>query len=107
MGKILTPEKPDFANPGKPKPSKIKATVVFQDANYTFMRNKEQLTTEDVFNLPLHLILIALGMIDAHTYVPRFGKDSYLKTIKRLKKQFDDHYKAQKAIATGMKDGKK
>lgn len=106
MSKLLLPDQPNLS--GKPEPQKVKATIIFQDANYTFMRNKEQLTQEDVFNVPLHMFLIALGMLDARQYVPRIGKEAYLTTIKKLKKQFDDTYKAQKAIANNMKvEGKK
>lgn len=86
---------------GKPKAQQIKATVIFQDANYTIMRNKDgkDITQEDVLNTPLHLTLIAAGMLDARTYIPQVGKEGFLQTIKRLKKQFDDNYKKQKAIA--------
>lgn len=99
MGKILTLDKPSFGR----KPPKVKATIIFQDANYTFMRNKEVLTQEDIFNVPLHLFLIALGMLDARQYVPRVGKKAFVQTLDKLKKQFNHVYKAQKAIAENSK----
>lgn len=102
MSKILLPNQPDLS--GKPKPPKIKATVVFQDTNYTIMRNKETITQDDVFNLPLHLILIGCGMLDARTYVPKTGKEGFLKVIKNLKKSFDENYHKQKAIANNLSD---
>ncbi len=105
MGKILLPDKPDFK--GSPEPQKIKATVIFQDANYTFMRNKEALTQEDIFNVPLHLFLIALGMLDARQYVPRVGKKAFIQTLDKLKKQFTHAYKAQKSLAETIKEGEK
>ena len=101
MGKILVPNQPSLS--GKPEPPKVKVTIIFQDEHYTFMRNKEVLTQEDVLNVPLHMFLISLGMLDSHQYVPRVGKEAYLTTLKKLKKQFDEMYKVQKAIATNMK----
>lgn len=101
MGKILVPDQPDLT--GKPQQPKIKATVLFQDQNYTIMRNKEIVTQQDILDTPLHLILIGCGMLDARTYVPKTGKEGFLKVIKKLKKQFDENYHKQKAIATNMK----
>ncbi len=103
MSKILLPDKPHF---GKNQPPKIKATVIFQDANYTFMRNKEELTQEDIFNVPLHLFLIALGMLDARQYVPRVGKKAFVQTLDKLKKQFTHVYKAQKELAHRVEEEK-
>ena len=102
MGKILVPDQPNLS--GMPEPKSIKATVIFQDTNYTFMRNKDgkEITQEDIFNLPIHLIFIGLGMLDARQYIPRIGKDTFLATLKKIKKQFDDTYKVQRAIATNM-----
>ncbi len=103
MGKILTLDKPSFGR----KPPKVKATIIFQDANYTFMRNKEELTQEDIFNVPLHLFLIALGMLDARQYVPRVGKKAFVQTLDKLKKQFTHIYKAQKSLAESIKEDEK
>ncbi|NNM44296.1 MAG: hypothetical protein HKM07_08155 [Chlamydiae bacterium] len=104
MGKILTLDQPNLS--GK-EPPKIKATVIFQDPNYTFMRNKENLTPEDVFNVPLHLFLISLGLLDAQKYVPRVGKKQFIHTLDKLKKQFNHVYKAQKQLAQTITEGEK
>lgn len=99
MGKILVPGKPDLSGQ---EPQQIKATVIFQDTNYTFMRNKDgkEITQEDIYNLPIHLIFIGLGMLDARQYVPRIGKEAFLSTLTKIKRQFQDMYKVQRRIAT-------
>lgn len=106
MSNLLIPGQnaPNF-DPKRPNlpqtPPKIRATPIYQDANYTVLRHKEAITPQDVDNLSLHMILIGVGLLDAHKMVPKIGKDSFLDKLKQLKKGFDDHCKAQKAIAEG------
>lgn len=101
MGKIIVPGQPDLAKPGQPK--QIQARVIFQDENYTIMRNKPDLNQRDILDMPVHLLLIALSYLDANNYVKFIGKENYLGLMKRLKKQFDDNYKKQKAVTNNMK----
>jgi hypothetical protein len=100
MGGILLADEAEGNNP--PQPKQIQATVMFQDQNYTFMRNKEGITQQDIFDMPLHLVLIALGMLDARNYVPKIGLQNYQKTMRNLKKHFDRQYKAQLEAAAKM-----
>ena len=100
MSDILVADAAEGNQP--PQPKQIQATVMFQDANYTFMRNKEGVTQQDIFDMPIHLVLIAMGMLDARNYVPKIGVQNYQKTLRKLKKQFDRQYKAQVAAAAEM-----
>lgn len=103
MGEILLPE--DQKAGAKPLASdEIMATVVFQDENYTIMRNKEKLTNEDMLNVPLHMMLLSMGMLSAQTYVPKVGKQNFTHTLKTLHSKFKKHVKDQLVIASRLPD---
>lgn len=98
MGKIIVSDQADLSG----KTPQIQARIIFQDENYTIMRNKTDLNQKDILDMPLHLLLIAISFLAAKNYVQFIGKANFLGLMKRLKKQFDDNYKIQKAIAKNM-----
>lgn len=86
-----------------PQPKEIQATVMFQDQNYTILRNKEGATNQDILDMPIHLALLSFGMMDARNYVEKIGYKSYIKALRQVKKHFDRQFRAQLAAASKMK----
>lgn len=111
MSEILIPGKnaPHF-DPKRPnlpqQPAQVKAVPVFQNRDYTILRHTEAATVKNMLDLPLHLIQIACGLLNADNYVPKVGKEGFLRTMKALKKGFDEVCKVQTARARGMVEEK-
>ena len=87
------------------QPRQVQATIMFQDENYTFMRNKEVVTQQDIFDMPLHLLLIGMGMLDARNYMPKIGRREYEKALRDMKNKFDDMYMTQVKPAKELSKG--
>jgi hypothetical protein len=112
MTETLVPASSMGGNKAPQQPRQMQATMMFQDDNYTIMRNLENISQQDIYDMPIHLILLGMGMLDARNYMPQISRQSYEATLRTMKSEFDDMYmtqmKAAKEISKGMnKNGSK
>jgi hypothetical protein len=101
---------PDSVKPQaqkQPDPGDFNPMLVYQDENYMVLRVRPIPSMSEKLQIPFHLTQIGYLGITAKEFVPRVGKDNFIRSLKTLKRAFQHHLDEQRAIAEQIKPGEK